>query len=51
MTDVRALEAAFAALPAGLRPGVLVNGVGGDTRTRPLTELTEADLEHGSPTT
>ncbi|MHA7959696.1 SDR family NAD(P)-dependent oxidoreductase [Streptomyces sp. L500] len=46
VTDVRALEAAFAALPADLRPGVLVNGVGGDTRPRPLTELTEADLEH-----
>ncbi|MEU0936910.1 MULTISPECIES: SDR family NAD(P)-dependent oxidoreductase [unclassified Embleya] len=46
VTDARALESAVAALPKDCRPGVLVNGVGGDTRPRPLTELTEADLEY-----
>ncbi|MFI1256123.1 SDR family NAD(P)-dependent oxidoreductase [Streptomyces netropsis] len=45
VTDARALESALTSLPDGCRPEVLVNGVGGDTRGRPLTELTEADLQ------
>ncbi|MDT3396931.1 SDR family NAD(P)-dependent oxidoreductase [Streptomyces sp. B1866] len=45
VTDARALESAIGSIPSEHRPGVLVNGVGGDTRARPVTELTEADLQ------
>jgi 3-oxoacyl-[acyl-carrier protein] reductase len=45
VTDPHALEAAIASIPPQHRPGILVNGVGGDTRARPVTELTEADLQ------
>ncbi|KFF99117.1 hypothetical protein IQ62_20760 [Streptomyces scabiei] len=44
VTDPAAVEAAVASLAPRHRPGILVNGVGGDTRARPVTELTEADL-------
>ncbi|MGQ4331083.1 SDR family NAD(P)-dependent oxidoreductase [Streptomyces hayashii] len=45
VTDAHALESVVASLAPRHRPGVLVNGVGGDTRARPVTELTEADLQ------
>ncbi|MFE9926450.1 SDR family NAD(P)-dependent oxidoreductase [Streptomyces sp. NPDC005774] len=44
VTDTAAVEAAVTSLAPRHRPGILVNGVGGDTRARPVTELTEADL-------
>jgi len=42
--DVAAVERHFAALGAGERPTALLNGVGGDARRRPVTELCESDL-------
>ncbi|MFE9459907.1 SDR family NAD(P)-dependent oxidoreductase [Streptomyces californicus] len=45
VTDPHALTSAVDSLAPQHRPGVLVNGVGGDTRGRPVTELTEADLQ------
>lgn len=45
VTDTSALETAITALPPNCRPSVLVNGVGGDTRPIPVTDLTQTDLD------
>jgi 3-oxoacyl-[acyl-carrier protein] reductase len=42
--DVGAVEKRFAALGPGLLPTALLNGVGGDARRRPVTDLRESDL-------
>ncbi|MEW1860491.1 SDR family oxidoreductase [Streptomyces sp. NPDC088194] len=44
ITDVRSTEEQLATLSAGWAPQILVNGVGGDTRVAPVTDLDEAFL-------
>jgi NAD(P)-dependent dehydrogenase (short-subunit alcohol dehydrogenase family) len=44
VTDAALLHSTIAAIPAASRPTILVNGVGGDTRSLRLTELTDEDL-------
>jgi 3-oxoacyl-[acyl-carrier protein] reductase len=44
VTNAAALEALVAGLSADERPEILVNGVGGDTRSIAVAALTEADL-------